>query len=444
MPSSRHVANASPTAVGGPVRDQGTRTPQRAESAPLASDPPQSESALMRPSRIHEARDDGDWTDLATASGFSCSLLAREAPSVELELRYRRSWLRWTAVAALGVGVTSMLVTAWVAPAGAWTSLRCVRHRLESNSTYHRHEDTDCFLTRRRLFPAFNSPREVNFELANASLRASTKSSGVARYEVWLEGPRLDSTVDDHLWVVTPSHSDARARVARVRAFLARTHVESGLLHLAADESPSVALAVFAVAVLASGASLVWTTPYLETTRISPGPLGLVIVQRQNVLGADLGRLVAVPLADVSCAAVDAVVERDESVLVLGPAGRDRVRSRARRVWRLELRRSSGRGRRESVALLLGDAVQDPDPLHRLANRINAWVLDAHVVDAEDAPQGAGARSRCVVCLQRPVTVAMLPCRHVCACETCGPSLVQAACPMCRARVGDIVTVFVV
>ena len=398
--------------------------------------------------RFRDAREEeATWTELATASGLPCSLRVLESsPGLELEFQYRRSWLHWTTVAALCVSFASLLITAWVAPAGAWTSLRCVRHRVESNSSYHRHEDTDCFLTRRGLLPTLGVNAEVNFELANVSLRASVKPSGTARYEVWLEGPKLDSTTDDHLWIVTASHGDARARVARVRAFLAKTHIESGLLHLHADESPSVALAVFAIAVLALGVALVWTTPYLETTHVSPGPQGLVIVQRQNVLGANLGGLVAIPLADVSCAAVDAaVVELDERVSVLGPADRARNRARARRVWTLDLRLASGANRGSRVGLLLGDGVQNPDPLHRSANKFNARVLGAHIdAEKDEAPHGAASRSRCVVCLQRPVTVAMLPCRHVCACATCGPSLVRAACPICRARVGDTVTVFVV
>jgi hypothetical protein len=47
----------------------------------------------------------------------------------------------------------------------------------------------------------------------------------------------------------------------------------------------------------------------------------------------------------------------------------------------------------------------------------------------------------CVVCLERPRTVVVLPCRHLSLCEMCAPALVE--CPMCRGAVSDTLVVFV-
>lgn len=47
------------------------------------------------------------------------------------------------------------------------------------------------------------------------------------------------------------------------------------------------------------------------------------------------------------------------------------------------------------------------------------------------APSRGRPRPDCVVCLSEPRTVALLPCRHLCACEACFGHLDK--CPVCRA-----------
>jgi len=205
-------------------------------------------------------------------------------------------------------------------------------------------------------------------------------------------------------------------------------------------------------------------------------------VQVRNVFGVDLLRVAAVPVSDVSCCAVDPVVFEDTA-----PALGLRARRRIRREWTMGL--SLMDAHRSRVALLLGDALHKPDVLNLVARRLNRVVLDAHTdvekaavamaaaAKAAGAPSsassssdvagesgvgvGAGAAraqapvasaaahvsppplSRCVVCLSNPVTVAMLPCRHMCACIPCARSLVGKPCPICRVSVRETMRMFV-
>ena len=55
------------------------------------------------------------------------------------------------------------------------------------------------------------------------------------------------------------------------------------------------------------------------------------------------------------------------------------------------------------------------------------------------APEAQGDSS-CVVCLERPRSVVLLPCRHLGLCETCAPGL--ATCPLCRETVNRTLVVF--
>ena len=56
---------------------------------------------------------------------------------------------------------------------------------------------------------------------------------------------------------------------------------------------------------------------------------------------------------------------------------------------------------------------------------------------AASEPEGD---SSCVVCLERPRSVVLLPCRHLGLCETCAPGL--ATCPLCREIVNGTLVVF--
>jgi len=49
----------------------------------------------------------------------------------------------------------------------------------------------------------------------------------------------------------------------------------------------------------------------------------------------------------------------------------------------------------------------------------------------------------CSVCLQRPKSVLLLPCRHLCLCPQCSAELPKAVCPLCRSEVQDRIETFV-
>ena len=54
----------------------------------------------------------------------------------------------------------------------------------------------------------------------------------------------------------------------------------------------------------------------------------------------------------------------------------------------------------------------------------------SEVVEAKD---DSAEGTECVVCLEKPVQVALVPCGHVCACISCSSGL--KICPMCRCAV---------
>jgi hypothetical protein len=80
----------------------------------------------------------------------------------------------------------------------------------------------------------------------------------------------------------------------------------------------------------------------------------------------------------------------------------------------------------------------------------NEW-LDSHARHQVDRPAvndaGGDAVERpsngatCSICLDRASNVLLRPCRHVCACRVCAPSL--STCPICRAFIVDRETVFI-
>ena len=51
--------------------------------------------------------------------------------------------------------------------------------------------------------------------------------------------------------------------------------------------------------------------------------------------------------------------------------------------------------------------------------------------------------SSCCVCVEAPRTVLLLPCRHLCVCESCAarPQL-NNKCPVCRSQISDTIKVF--
>jgi hypothetical protein len=55
----------------------------------------------------------------------------------------------------------------------------------------------------------------------------------------------------------------------------------------------------------------------------------------------------------------------------------------------------------------------------------------------------AAQLGRCVICLENASTCAVVPCGHRCCCSTCSQNIrTLRACPICRAKVTNIITVF--
>ena len=54
---------------------------------------------------------------------------------------------------------------------------------------------------------------------------------------------------------------------------------------------------------------------------------------------------------------------------------------------------------------------------------------------------GEGGDASCVVCLERPRAVVLLPCRHLSMCALCAAGV--STCPMCRFAVEESMVVFV-
>ena len=51
-------------------------------------------------------------------------------------------------------------------------------------------------------------------------------------------------------------------------------------------------------------------------------------------------------------------------------------------------------------------------------------------------PELCYASETCVICLDGPPSRALLPCRHLCMCDTCGS--MQQLCPVCRRQVEEV------
>ena len=81
----------------------------------------------------------------------------------------------------------------------------------------------------------------------------------------------------------------------------------------------------------------------------------------------------------------------------------------------------------------------------RIQRAARHWLALLRQRDA--APTGLAARAAptadpsCVVCLDRPRTIVVLPCRHLSMCEACAAGM--ALCPMCRGGVREAMPVFV-
>jgi hypothetical protein len=58
----------------------------------------------------------------------------------------------------------------------------------------------------------------------------------------------------------------------------------------------------------------------------------------------------------------------------------------------------------------------------------------------QPVPAEAGASQQCVICMDAPKCVVLMPCKHYCACEDCAGLLQQ--CPLCRKMVIHTLKIF--
>ena len=57
--------------------------------------------------------------------------------------------------------------------------------------------------------------------------------------------------------------------------------------------------------------------------------------------------------------------------------------------------------------------------------------------------QAKGRNNKCVICLDKPLLIALKPCGHVCACHKCAKKLpVHGECPICRTVISGTLKVY--
>jgi hypothetical protein len=87
---------------------------------------------------------------------------------------------------------------------------------------------------------------------------------------------------------------------------------------------------------------------------------------------------------------------------------------------------------------------------HQMEQELAALNLRVQQVQAQlgvvaPAPQPEAEEALCVVCMDAPKQYAIMPCRHVCACEACAQRLLDEGtpcCPVCRGPLEDTMRVF--
>lgn len=176
------------------------------------------------------------------------------------------------------------------------SSLYCVKHPRESNSTYHEHEDVDCTLK--------NNTHVVSFEFADVSVqrRVATRHTalrglfGEPSFGVFLLGsPRTNAEYFLLRWYRTPHEAVEDAQ--ELRLFLNRTKHEAGLLrlHIVHDTS-----AFYKKLYLIECVSLVafWFLPVALLTTFDAG-LDIFVQEQKNIYSMVISRL-SFPLERVS------------------------------------------------------------------------------------------------------------------------------------------------
>lgn len=81
----------------------------------------------------------------------------------------------------------------------------------------------------------------------------------------------------------------------------------------------------------------------------------------------------------------------------------------------------------------------------RIRNRINS------VSNTNGNGNGSGLRNsnsntQCIICLEKPKTTVLMPCKHQCCCANCSKEVFNTSkmCPFCRTQITEIINVFIV
>ena len=91
-------------------------------------------------------------------------------------------------------------------------------------------------------------------------------------------------------------------------------------------------------------------------------------------------------------------------------------------------------------AAAAAELLQMEEQMAALALRMQAMQAQLGVPAAPPPPD-----AECVVCMDAPKVVAMVPCMHMCACEACAQSLLHVSpprCPVCRAPIEHTTRVY--
>jgi uncharacterized coiled-coil protein SlyX len=94
-------------------------------------------------------------------------------------------------------------------------------------------------------------------------------------------------------------------------------------------------------------------------------------------------------------------------------------------------------------AAAAAELLQMEEQMAALALRMQAMQAQLGVAAAPPPPHAED--TLCVVCLDEPKAVAMVPCMHMCACEACAQSLLHVSpprCPVCRAPIEHTTRVY--
>mmetsp|Transcript_2166 Transcript_2166/g.7558 ORF Transcript_2166/g.7558 Transcript_2166/m.7558 type:complete len:84 (-) Transcript_2166:62-313(-) len=83
-----------------------------------------------------------------------------------------------------------------------------------------------------------------------------------------------------------------------------------------------------------------------------------------------------------------------------------------------------------------------------MVEQVARMSLGAGEGSGQGSAQAAGGeraldKYMCVVCLEKPKSVVLLPCRHSCLCEECAEAQQWERCPLCREVVEDTLRIFI-